>query len=373
MNTALKIVHNIAETRQEIAAKELELTGLNMDLRTVLKDNDDAIRADLQKVADEARDKYEDLASQRAAAAARKASIEAAWDAGDGSVSEEEAAVVDKSIRRLTGLEKAAQRVLIDARNALEPFLADNHAAYYAADVIQMLTHVPVLVCKRPLDAPELSPAIILSQTTPTEGYGTFNPSGKVAVKVIGDPGLDWRTVRQAFEDTGSDATVSSRAITLGNIVFEKPILSAPYQHAVRDWADNFAEVFASHVRSRGYLVDDPHEGKYRVRGTGFAQVLTTDVSHAAGTAVGTVTIALGIGDVPFIGKEDFSRDAQETLSYYKVGDYTAAGVVTRYELVGVERTEDEHFKVGVLEKHPPTYIATLRMHTEFQPVAVSD
>jgi hypothetical protein len=372
----IETIEKIRANRDARAVLESEGAVLSKGLRLASKETDDAIRANYQQAVEEALAAWEPDAAALTEAKARKLAIEAGWKAGDRSVSAEEAAVVDLSIKRLTGLERSGHRKLLDTRSDLEPFLSDNHAAYYAADVLEKVTDVPVLVHKRPEDAPDISPAVILSQTEPTKGYGTFTPSGKVAVTLVGEFDIDWRIIQQAFDDLGAESTAARWGINLDNMVFDKPILFEPDQSVISAFAENFTQVWWSHVRQRGYVVEDPNEVKYRVRGSGYAQVISTDITHdTQGAVTGTAKIALGIGDVPHLGKEDFESDIADSLGYYDLGDYTAAGVITRYELRDLSRSWDMYFEhdLGLLDAQPVTYIATIEMHAEFEPVVVAD
>lgn len=245
---------------------------------------------------DEARAKVERLTCAKTDAKARLAYLNNRLDAGDESVSLDDVMAAEKAVERAARLEKPAKAALAKAETKLRPLLADNHLALLAADVLEKVTDIPVIVRKRTEDAPMVEPSIILSQTMPTEDYGTLNPSGTVTVKVVGDPAIDWRAVRLAFGDTGSEASASSTAITFDRAAFPIPVLAAPSQSEVTRWAQTFAHSWCAFVETKPGTERLQAAG-YSVSGatgfTGYSNVISTDLVCDGGKATGSVKLSL--------------------------------------------------------------------------------
>lgn len=81
--------------------------------------------------------------------------------------------------------------------------------ALLAANVLGRVTDAPILIYTEPAQAPLVEPSIILSQSTPSDGYGIApEVTGRVDLTLVGDPTINWRMVDDALR--GRDARAGS-------------------------------------------------------------------------------------------------------------------------------------------------------------------
>ncbi len=373
----LAIINTIEQIRVDIASKRAEERAQVARLRQAAALSDARMRDEHQETYDNALARYEPLAAERAEAEARRASIEAAWNAGDDSVSADEATALDVAIKRLTGLEKAAQRALVDARRELEPWLADYHLSYLAGDIIATVTDAPILHHNRAQDAPEIVPSIILSQTKPTIGYGTIDASGEVNVTLVGEPVIDWRRVKEAFEDAGCEVTVTDSKIVFHSAAWPLPRLTAPSGQAVTRLADLLLEAWQAQVEVAISPAEEERLARVGIRvnpssvwtdDIALSKLLSRDFGYDDGRATGTIRIALAAerhtGTYRHEDIEHSARDLVKTFANQIVGDLTPAGEVTDLTLVSVEKGDgsiwDRAVKYG--QTGHPIYLPTIEV-----------
>lgn len=294
--------------------------------------------------------------------------------AGDESVTETDLSGAAAAIKRAKLLLPSAEAECRKAECAVAPWLADNHLAYLAADVMTPVIDVPIIHRKRASDAPELSPAIILSQVTPTEGYGTLDASGEVEVTVVGEADIDWRVVQQAFDDAGCEASASENGIVFDQAAWPVPRLSAPSSHALALFSRLFMEAWTRQIEYNE-VVDHLMERGYKVRPgdrtTGLAalsQHLDSNFTAAYGEATGTVRFRLA---TDYLDAESLATEVEALIGTFRtsIGNITDAGEITDLSLVSLERangsTWDRSVKYG--ETGHPLYPATVEIEVEIK------
>lgn len=320
---------------ENINTLKAERSQIGKELRSAAIEADEQTKADLEAKLNEARQAAKALSDALAAAEATKAALDKRIDSGDESVTPLEVVEADMAVRTTKGkLHKDAEPALRKAERALTPFLSDNHLALHAADVIEPLVDVPVLVRKRPGDVQGISDAVVLSQAEPTNGYGTVDVSGMVGVTLLGSTGYDVEAVRVALEDTGSEVSVTNGLIDYHNALWPLPRLHAPSEHAVVQFANALHQTFDAQLK-RGR-----REGREGMSSWVYydARWHTLEASLDViedGKAKGKVVAIFGVEDErpPLSQMQQIIKSA---LGHFHTGVHTSAGVLDNIALVEV-------------------------------------
>jgi hypothetical protein len=290
------------------------------------------------------------LGASAAAVAAAKAHLEdlgTRAEAGDETikgfdlaVAKEDVTLAETRHRKATSDHaKAARTHNIDA--------CDNHIADFVADALDCVLDVPVFVHRRPENAPDIEPRIVLSQTEPTKGYGTLDVSGAVAVTVVGDPAVDWQAVRDFFAETGSEVTVSPGQITVADACFPVPVLREPSASPLDSLARDIGEQWKLVTETTATMIED-HTGKYLTTGDGYYQTGKCDLvsfDHGEGavgpngTAAGRMKLIVGTNlriDTDYVTAR-IKGAVEEVLAH---GIYTAMGQIVDHAVTSVKECD---------------------------------
>jgi hypothetical protein len=373
------------EITQKIQTLKVQRAEIATDLRKAGVEADERIKDDLEVAATEASEVVQELASSLAAAERQKAALDKRIDSGDDTVSALEVVEADIAIRTTKGKQKPADAALSKAQRVLEPFLADNHLAFLAVATLEDLVDVPVLVRKRPSDVRGITDVVILSQTSPTNGYGTLSASGEVSVKVVGNPSVDWEAVEDHLSSTGSDVDATPQRIVFHSAHWPIPRLFQPSESAVRDYMEDFGRGWhaqvsgaakAARMREAGYLqaTTTGWNGLFRVQGI--------DMTVEGGKVLVKVDfIAAAHQGAEFLNPQELVTNLRELAEIFRegsVGGATGAG-----EIVSVALSEDfEQIPNSVWDteefdwnngraKRPLTLASSIEIEFRFEPVEV--
>lgn len=358
------------ETHRDLTRKITELKSqrakAGRELRSTGIVADEQILADLSDTARKAQQALSDLDRQITEAESRKSALDAAADRGEGSVEDDmELFSAGTAVRRLRGKRTSVEAEARRAQRALGPFLADEHLALLAADTLEDLVDIPVLVRKRASDVQGFTDAIVLSQVEPIENYGTAHPSGRVRFSEIGTTGLDLEALEAALRATGSEVQVHPGLIDFEVALWPTPHLTAPTAAAVGHFADILARTFQAHVEgptaNRGY-------SKYATLWE------TTEASleiTEPGKAKGRVVASFGVErERPPL--EQMRHFIIDTLSHFQPGVHTAAGLLESLTVVevldaGPWLLADEPY---IHERmYPQRFIVTIELDYSYEPV----
>jgi hypothetical protein len=272
------------------------------------------------------------------------------------------------SVRSASGRLKDAESRSMKARRAYEPFAADDRLALVTADVLTAVIGCPISVRKRPGDAPEVTPLLVLSQVTPTEGFGTIGVSGDVAITCVGLD-LDREQVREALEDAGCEVEVYDSAIHFTRAAWDVPFLTSPAPEVITEFGRDYVAVFEDSVR---YRRDTAGE----IIGTSPHKVLDSQLQAEDGTALGTVDVMLSVTDLE-ADAGYMLHLAEQALDRFPVGASTAMGRIVRFAVDSVKAEPDYQFPMGTHRSSPmympgraPTpWKVALSMEAVYQPL----
>jgi hypothetical protein len=311
---------------------------------------------------------------------AHKKSLGDRLDAGDATVTEEELTAAETSVVRAERLIPSALRELKTAERALRPLLTDNDCAYLAAELMRPLISAPPVVHKRAGDAPNTSPMVVLSQTTPTRDNGTIEASGEVGVTVVGDVDIDWPAVQRALEGTGSEVSASESSIVFRRAAWPIPRLASPDGRAVavfanlfeRAWADRIERnLKAEYLAQHGYVIP---QGAFGTGLTALSRVLDTTLTADDGTAIGTATFRLSVergGMGSSFNVSNVQAEAEgltEKIRTQWVGRTTEAGEVVSLELTSAEKSDGSEWGRATTDAYGyPRYPATIDVEVQIQ------
>lgn len=307
--------------------------------------------------------------------------LEARGKAGDESLTGLELVAAEREVDlkrgNLANAEAAAQRV----RRTRHPDLSDKHLANLAADIIETVTVVPVVVRTDPANAPDLSPMLVLSQRQDTKGYGTLDASGTVSLTVVGEPDLDWRGIRQAFEDAGCAVRVSDSLIEFDRAAWPLPRLRMPSSYVARQFAEAAATGWVE-VIERNDVREFMAVRGYTANANGLTaltSVIEASLTAEDGKATGLVSLRLGVarrGSVAPSLSADHLLDEVKALTnslQRRVGDLTEAGRVVSVELLTAERSDGSGWDVAARygasghAQWPATITVTYRVAFEYE------
>lgn len=317
------------------------------------------------------------------AARRRVDEVDARADAGDDSLTGIEVAAAREDVtlaeKRLTRAEQESSRV----RRSTAAAVSGNHLAELAADVIETVTTVPVIVRSEPANAPDLGSMVVVSQRTDTDNYGKLDASGAVDLRIVGEvDDLDWDQVAQKLAALGCDAHVSETGIVFHRACWGLPRLTEPSSTAVDRLARRAVHMWVEKI--------EQHERRARLTELGYnvatindltalARVEQVSLSAEDGTATGSARIRLGVkyqGAGTHVTADDLVIDAGElvaALSRECVGDVTPAGQVTSIELVSAVRAAGDTWDVAATygaSGHalwPATIVAEIRLRFAYE------
>lgn len=335
------------ELHAEIEVLKKQINESRQERRQLAADGDTESIEDAQEAYDEAEAKVDRLEDHKKAAETGKGELDARLSAGDETVSVDDMVNAEKAVQRLATLIKPAKAELQKAERALKPLLADQELAHLAANIIELETDVPVIIRRKPENAPDVTPAVILSQTEATDSYGTLSASGSVKVTEVGETGIDWRAVKAAFDDAGCEGSVSEKGIVLDAAMWPLPRLHAPSASAFGALVSTFGRAFhaqamggeqAQALVKAGYNpqgVKSTWAGLFKPWGRETLEVA------APGEAVGEATVlcALQHDRGESAGLEDIQNDLESLVSTFQneaVGGWSEAGELMSIELVEV-------------------------------------
>jgi hypothetical protein len=371
---------------QKIETLKAQRAEIATDLRVAGVEADERTKDDLEVAATEAREVVQWLASSLAAAERQKSALDKRIDSGDDTVSALKVVEADMAIRTTKGKQKPADAALRKAQRVLDPFLADNHLAFLAVATLEDLVDVPVLVRKRPSDVRGITDVVIVSQTSPTSGYGTLSASGEVSVKVVGNPSVDWEAVKDRLSSTGSDVDVTPQKIVFHSAHWPIPRLSQPSESAVRDYMEDFGRGWHAHVsgaakaarmRAAGYLLQATTSGW-----NGLFGVQNIDMNVEGSKALAKVNfIAAAQDGAEFLNPQQIVTNLRELVEIFREG--SVGGVTGAGEIVSVSLSDDFkqiHNSVWDAEefdwnngraKRPCTLASSIEIEFRFEPVEV--
>lgn len=354
------------EVSEQIANLKAERSKISVDLRSAGIHADEETRQELQAAAVAARQTLAGIDQQIRVAEAEKAHLDAAVDAGDDSVDDMALFKAGTTIRRLNGKRKPAAAEVQKAEAALKPFEADDELALLAAETFEDLVDVPVLVRKRARDVKGVGDAIVISQTEPIKGFGTFRPSGRVRFTESGNTGLDLDVLENALRETGSEVFVTAGLIDFEQAQWPTPRLVSPSRVAVVEFADVLARTFQATV-----------EGPALNRG--YSTYKTVWKTLEASLDVTEPGVAVGKVIADFAIEKEFPPTAQmrsfiaETLSHFDTGVHTSAGSLDSIELVDVAQSgkwiEDDYPVSG--RAYPGKFQVIVDLRFTYEPVGV--
>jgi hypothetical protein len=203
-----------------------------------------------------------------------------------------------------------------------------------------------VVVYKTPSEAPEVEPLIVVSQTTPTEAYGTLEANGSVRLTTKGTE-IDLKALKAAFEDAGSEVSVTSSGIVFDVAAWPTPRLSKPSAHALGDLMLSVERAFRSQIaggsnvqrlEAAGY---NPHNVRSVWAGLlkrGDERLEITNPGEAVGTATFHTAIQHDRGESARV--DDIKAELDSVVSAFQseaVGGWSEAGEITSIELVDVK------------------------------------
>lgn len=370
---------------QKIQALKAQRAEISSDLLVAGVEADERIKDDLEGAAIRAREVVQGLGSSLAAAERQKAALDKQIDSGDDTVSALKVVEADMAIRTTKGKQQPADAALRKAQRALDPFLADNHLAFLAAASLEDLVDVPVLVRKRPSDVRGVTDVVILSQTTPTSGYGTLSASGEVSVKLVGNPLMDWEVVKDSLSSTSSDVDVTPQKIVFHSAHWPIPRLSQPSEAAVRHYMEDFGRGWHAHVSGAAKAARMRAAGYHQATTTGWNglfRVQNIDMNVESGKVLAKVDfIAAAHHGAEFLNPQEIVTNLRELAEIFRqesVGGVTGAG-----EIVSISLSEDFeqiHNSVWDAEKfewnngrakRPLTLASSIEIEFRFEPVEV--
>lgn len=380
-----KMIESELELLKQIESLRAEVQALRQQRRTLADDGDAETVSKAQQAYDEAKATVKATEDGIAAQKAALTDLTTRQQAGDRSVSSTNVREVKDEIETLTNYLGHDRKVLQQTERALQPLVADQYLAHLAADSLETVTDVPVIIRRKPENAPDISPAIILSQTTPTEDYGTLEAAGSVRVIEVGETGVNWKAVKVALEDTGSEVSVTNSRITFDRACWPTPLLAKPSVHAVAEWMTTFENAWRSQVSGAGDVARLRERGfNSRITTTweGLFRTKSTDLKAGDGKAVGTATFHVaaqhGTGECLLL---DVLRDELTSLvNIFReetVGGITEAGRIVNVSLGDVKPSSDEVWRKGEVEHKmgspvwPYTAQATVELAFEYESAEV--
>jgi hypothetical protein len=317
------------ELTEQIASLKAERAEEAKALRADGIEADKEIRDGLAEAVNEAVKVVQGLSVALTTAERRKASLDQRVDAGDDTVTPLEVVEADMAVRSTKGKQKPADLALRKAKRAVEPFHADDHLALLACDVLEPLVEVPVLIRKRAGDVGGISNAIVLSQTEPTEKYGTVYPSGQVNFTEIGETNLDMEALRLALRNTGSEVQVHHGLIDFERALFALPRLREPSAGEVVHFADALARKFQE-------IVHHPTRDRtYAMYNTIWQTTQATLDIIEPGKARGTLKANFAV-DRERPPLEQAVQFMKEALEHFETGVHTVAGQRDEINVVNV-------------------------------------
>jgi hypothetical protein len=376
------LINDHRASSEVIAAEKAKRAEISSAINASGIEADEQIKADLATAAQQAEQALADHDRQIKKEEARKAALEAAADRGEGSEEDDmELFMIGAALRRLRGGRKSVEAEARKAQRALEPFLADNHLSLFVADTID--PDAPALVRKRPSDVRDVTDVVILSQTTPTSGYGTLSASGEVSVKVVGNPLIDWEEVKDRLSSTGSDVDVTPQKIVFHSAHWPIPRLSQPSEAAVRHYMEDFGRGWHAHVSGAARVARMKEAGYHQATTTGWNglfRVQNIDMKVEGGEVLVKVDfIAAAHDDAEFVSPQEIVTNLRELAEIFRqesIGGVTGAG-----EIVNVSLSEDFeqiHNSVWDAEKfewnngrakRPCTLASSIEIEFHYEPV----
>ena len=364
-NTTVTYHERYRELTESVASLRAERAAVSALIIEQGLKADREIGDELSAAAERSRQALADLDAQIREAEAVKRRLDAELDSGSDEVDELELFRADTTLRRLAGKRRTAATEVQKAERAAKPFSADDHLALLAAETIQSLVNCPVLVRKRAKDVEGIEPAVILSQTEPTQGYGTVTANGRVRFSAIGEVGLDAEEVEEALRATGSDVAVFGDVIEFETACWPVPRLVEPSLTAVTEFARTLERVY-------GGVVAGPTSGRtYSSYSTRWETVSTSLEVPEPGKAVGKLVAHFGV-EREYPPVEQMRHFMQEALRHFAPGVHTSAGVLEEIELVDVVESGPWVADGDVFMAHrryDGKFGASLRLHFGYVPV----
>lgn len=379
--TEIEMIREEIDLITEIEQLRHSLSAARERRRTAPRPHD-ALDAAQQALA-AAQAKVKRFDREQAEARTLLASLNARLDIGDEDVSVEEIVSAEKSIERLDRLKKPATKAVQEAEKALKPLAADDHLALLAADALEEVNDVPVVITKSVEDAPDISPLIIVRQTKATKNYGTLKCSGEVSLHAR-DTELDLEALSDALEATGSEVDVDHRGIRFSDARWPLPRLSQPSAKAFETYVSDLLrgwhgvvsdEDLARRRREHGYIAA---KGNGR---TGLSKIKALDFVVADGIATGTATVALAA--------QDHADDLPHTVLKQKLdhligifregslGGHSEAGEIADLSITETAVANRKVWDIDDLDhtmgmpNYPQTLDATIVVGFRYEPVEV--
>lgn len=331
----------------------------------------------------DAQDKVARLDQEKADAKRLLASLNARLDAGDENVTVDEIVSAEKSIDRLDRLRKPAMKAVQEAERTLKPLAADEHLAHLAADALEEITDVPVVIRKTVKEAPDIAPLIIVSQTKPTKGYGTLGCSGEVSLHTR-ETSIDTHSLAAILASTGSEVDVHERGIRFEEARWSVPRLAQPSYGAFENYVNDLGRAWHGVVSDADLARRRREHGYHAARDngwTGLFKVTSLDLAAEAGVAKGTAAISLAAqdhtDDLPHTILRNKLDRLIEIFREGSVGGHTAAGEIVDLSVTdsGVGKwnlwNDDEIAHAMGLASHPHTLDATVVVEFRYEPVEV--
>lgn len=371
--TEIALIERFASVTDTINTLRAERSNIGKDLVAAGIEADEQIKADLEDELSKAQAAAKALSNTLSAAEATMAALDKRIDSGDDTVTPLEAMEADMAVRSTKGKQKPANEAVRKADRAVAPFRADNHLALLAADTIEALVDVPVLIRKRPGDVRGITDAVILSQTEPTKDYGTVHASGRVRIKELGTTGLDMDAMADALSDTDSEVNCYGDVIDYETALWPVTRLVQPSRGAVAHFADTLERVFDAELKRGGNREGRTGTSSWaNWNARWYTNEASLDVIEV-GKAKGKVVASFGVEDIrpPLYQMQDFINRA---LSHFETGVHTAAGVLDKITVVevmdaGVWLSPDDVYIAG--RQYDGKFGVTIELDYTYEPVEV--
>ena len=373
---AFDLVERERQLQKDIAGLSRSLRGSRLERRSMSHLADRRIAQSYREVRDEAQQVLTKREQDAESAERSLSRLEDRLRDGDDTVVTGDLSEAENAIKRAELLIPSARQALVEADHDLGPFLADDELAYLAADAIEAASDVPVLIHKRPEDAPAIEPAVILSQVRPTSNYGSLDASGTVEVTLVGDVDLDLPSIEQALCDNGSDVAVTADAFTFNRATWPLPVLRSPDVQTVVEFSGLFvarwhALLEIDHQAQRLY------DAGYNIQRSAFnsglsalSHRLSETLTYDAGKATGAATLLLSVrpegGGLQFSHTElvNAATEVVQTFRSESIGLLTEAGEVVDIRLARAEPSDGSVWNLPVAYgvTGNPLYPATIEV-----------
>lgn len=331
----LALIAQAGAIRQQVTDSRLE--------RRTYEDGDAGTVQDAQQAADEARATLQATKASISAHQIALADLTADQKNGDRTITATNVRGIKDELETLQNYLGADKRTAQQTEQKLLPLIADQHLAHLAADILEGASDCPVIIRRKPSNAPDVSPAIVLSQVEATENYGTLDACGSVRITEVGETGVDWDAMQDAFEDSSCEGKVSAKSVRFDTAQWPLPRLAEPSVHGIASWMTTFEQAWGSQITGAD-VANQLSESGYGARAKSVFLALfhraDTDLTFGDGTAVGTSTfrVAAQASNGSSMDVPELKAELTELLSLFS--QETVGGISEAGEIVSVTLSE---------------------------------